>query len=84
MSRKAADRVSFPFPGEVFTEIEAILLLTGARAELVAAGGVGGAEGCVWLAVWGNKEQMEAAENVVKEVANEPGFDSLNENSQFT
>jgi hypothetical protein len=44
-----------PVPGETFTEIDAILLLTGARAELVAAGGVGGAEGYVWLAVWGSQ-----------------------------
>lgn len=39
-----------PVPGEIFTELEAIALLTGAEAHLVAAGGVGGAEGSVWLA----------------------------------
>jgi hypothetical protein len=34
-----------PVPGEVITELEAINMLTGASAELVAAGGVCGAEG---------------------------------------
>ena len=43
-----------PVPGEVFTEIEAIRLLCGAEAEMMAAGGVGGAEGAVWLALQGS------------------------------
>ena len=64
-----------PVPGLVITEIEAIALLTGASAELVAAGGVCGAEGCVWLAVSGTAEQMEAADKVVKSVAAEPPFE---------
>jgi len=64
-----------PVPGEVFTEIDAIKLLTGAEAELVAAGGVGGAEGSIWLAVSGSKEQIGAAEKLHKAVANEPGFE---------
>ncbi|MDD1748815.1 MAG: hypothetical protein LUO89_02970 [Methanothrix sp.] len=64
-----------PVPGEVFTEIEAIRLLTGAEAELVAGGGVGGAEGAVWLALSGSEEQMEKAEGLMREVSGEKGFE---------
>jgi len=64
-----------PLVGEVVTEIESIHLLTGARASLVAAGGVGGAEGCVWLAVDGTDERMEAAEALMAGVVSEPTFE---------
>jgi hypothetical protein len=63
-----------PVPGEVVTELEAIKLLSGASADLIAAGGVGGAEGCVWLSVDGTPEQLDAAGRVLKAVAAEPGF----------
>jgi len=65
----------FPVPGQVFTEIDAINLLTGATAELVAAGGFCGAEGSCLLAVSGTEEQEEAAEKLVAAVASEPAFD---------
>lgn len=64
-----------PVPGEIFTEIEAISLLTGAKAELVAGGGVSGAEGSVWLAVSGKEEQIKSAENLLNSVAREPFFE---------
>ena len=38
-------------PGVIFTEIEALHVLTGVEAMHVAAGGVGGAEGAVWLQI---------------------------------
>lgn len=63
-----------PLPGEVFTEIEALKLLCGVEAELVAAGGVNGAEGAVWLAVSGTKEQEEKAEKLVASIGLEPAF----------
>lgn len=63
-----------PVPGEIFTELDAIELLTGATASLVAAGGVSGAEGSVWLAVSGKPAQEKAAENLIKSVVNEPAF----------
>jgi len=63
-----------PVPGRVFTEIDAIALLTGAAAELVAGGGVCGAEGSVWLAVSGEPEQEEAAENLLRSLSDEPPF----------
>ena len=64
----------WPVFGEVITELEAITMLTGATADLVAAGGVGGAEGSVWLLVDGNESQIEAASELIKEVAKEPAF----------
>ena len=64
-----------PVPGEIFTEIEAISLLTGAKAELVAGGGVSGAEGSVWFAVSGKEEQIKSAENLLNSVAREPFFE---------
>lgn len=63
-----------PVPGEVVTEIEALAILTGARAELVAAGGVCGAEGAVWLAVSGTPEQEEWAKAVLAGIGEEPPF----------
>jgi hypothetical protein len=63
-----------PVPGEIFTEIDAIALLTGASTDLVAAGGVRGAEGSVWLAVSGKPAQEKAAEALIKSVINEPAF----------
>ena len=63
-----------PVSGEIFTEIDAIALLTGASTDLVAAGGVCGAEGSVWLAVSGKPAQEKAAEALIKYVINEPAF----------
>jgi hypothetical protein len=61
-----------PIPGELFTEIDAIKLLTGAEACLIAAGGVYGAEGASWLGLSGSDTQIQAAADLVKFVANEP------------
>jgi hypothetical protein len=61
-------------PGEIFTELDAIALLTGASASLVAAGGVCGAEGSVWLTVSGKPSQEKTAEALIKSVVNEPAF----------
>lgn len=61
-----------PMPGEPFTELDAIELLTDAAAVLVAAGGVCGAEGCVWVAVQGSPEQVAAAEELIRSAAGEP------------
>jgi len=67
-----------PIPGQVFTELDAITQLTGATAELIAAGGICGAEGAVYLAVHGSKEQEEAFEKLFNQIANEPTFGSNN------
>ena len=64
-----------PVPGEVFTEIDALSFLAGVRAELIAAGGVCGAEGSIRLAVSGDTEAEElAAERLIQSVAGEPPF----------
>jgi hypothetical protein len=60
-----------PIPGEVFTEIEAIRQLTGTEAQMLAAGGVGGAEGAVWLTLRGRPEQLAKAEELMREVSGE-------------
>jgi hypothetical protein len=58
----------------VVTEIEAVQLLTGAKAEMIAAGGISGAEGSVWLNIEGANEQIQAAEKLIQSVAAEPPF----------
>lgn len=63
-----------PIPGEVFTELDAIKLLSGASAEMIAAGGVCGAEGACMLALSGSKEQEEAAQKIIDSVAAESPF----------
>lgn len=63
-----------PVTGEVFTEIEAIRLLSGATATMVAGGGVGGAEGAVWLAIEGNAEEENRARELIASLADEPPF----------
>lgn len=63
-----------PISGNIITELEAIKIITGAEAELVAAGGVSGAEGSCRIAVTGNKEQLDNAEEIMKSVIIEPNF----------
>jgi hypothetical protein len=62
----------FPMPGRIFTELDAIKLLTGAQAHLLAAGGVYGAEGALWLGIAGTDEQIQAAVDLIESVAHEP------------
>ena len=61
-----------PIPGEIFTELDAIALLTGASACLLAAGGVYGAEGASWLGISGTEEQVEDASELIRSLAGEP------------
>jgi hypothetical protein len=63
-----------PVVGEVFTETDAICSLTGAQTELVAAGGVAGAEGSIWLAVSGKPQQVVHAEKLIESIYREPQF----------
>ncbi len=65
----------FPVPGQVFTEIDAIKLLTGAKAEIIATGGVSGAEGSCWLGVSGTEVQMVVVKSLIKMINSEPPFD---------
>jgi hypothetical protein len=63
-----------PVAGEVFTELDALTLLTGATAELIASGGVCGAEGGCWLLVSGTGEQEEKVERLLTSISKEPAF----------
>ncbi len=63
-----------PIQGEVFTELDALRALTAAEVDLIAAGGVCGAEGGCWIAVTGEPEQEEFAEQVIASVTDEPAF----------
>ena len=63
-----------PTPGEIFTEIHAIKLLTGANVEIIASGGVSGAEGSVWLAITGDDKQIKSAGKIIRSISKEPNF----------
>jgi hypothetical protein len=63
-----------PIQGEVFTELDALRALTAAEVDLIAAGGVCGAEGACWIAVSGEPEQEEFAAQVIASVADEAPF----------
>lgn len=63
-----------PVPGQVFTEIDAITLLTGAKAEMIAGGGIWGAEGSIRLAVSGTTQQISDTDSLIKMVISEPPF----------
>lgn len=61
-----------PVPGEVVTELDAVEMLTGVDAWLVAGGGVCGAEGSVWLAIDGEDADLSAATDLIQSLASEP------------
>ncbi len=63
-----------PVSGKVVCELDAIEIITGAEAKLLAGGGVCGAEGSVWIAVTGTGEQISKAAAVISEVQGEPSF----------
>jgi hypothetical protein len=58
----------------IITEIEALRMLAGVEASLLAAGGIAGAEGAVRLLVEGDAEQVERAIEVAKNVQGEPRY----------
>ena len=61
-----------PIPGKIFTELDAVRLMTGAEACLLAAGGMYGAEGAAWLGVTGNDEQLQTATALFETIGDEP------------
>ncbi len=63
-----------PVPGKVITEIEAIKILTGAQAVIVAAGGVSGAEGSVYIGIDGTDDQLKETEELLNRIASEEMF----------
>ena len=63
-----------PIAGEVFTEIEALEMLTGCDAMQTAAGGIAGAEGAVRLLIEGDADQIKKARILISNVHGERPF----------
>ena len=57
-----------PISGIVVTEVEAIHILTGAEAVVIAAGGLDGAEGGVTLVIKGSKQEVTQAYRIIESV----------------
>jgi hypothetical protein len=57
-----------PVQGTVVTEVDAVKILSGAEAFMVAAGGVGGAEGAIVLTARGDERQIRKASEVLGSV----------------
>lgn len=64
----------FLLTGQIVTELEAINVLTGATAFQCSAGGIGGAEGSVWLVFRGTREQVNNALKLVHSIQGEPPY----------
>jgi len=60
--------------GEIVTELEAINVLTGATAFQCSAGGIGGAEGGVWIVFRGTREQVTKALDLMHSIQGEPPY----------
>jgi hypothetical protein len=73
-SAGAAGHRLLPIPGEIFTEIEALKMLTGVEAEMIAAGGVSGAEGSIRVVISGTTEAEREIGELIKSVESEPSF----------
>lgn len=63
-----------PVTGTIITEIEALKLLCNVDATLVAAGGVGGAEGAVRLLIEGERADVQKALKLIESIQGEPPF----------
>lgn len=62
-----------PIPGRTYTELDALITLTGAeRADILAAGGAMGAEGCVYFMVQGAEESIARTRELVDSLKAEP------------
>ena len=66
----------YPTLGEVFNEIDAIRLLTGAEACLISSGGIYGAEGALWLGASGGEKKVAAAKKLIDSLAGEPACEA--------
>ena len=71
---RAAMPALWPMEGEIITELEALELLTGVEAHQISAGGLCGAEGASWFAVWGTDEEIAACKALVEKLHGEPPF----------
>lgn len=60
--------------GNIYTEIEAIKEFADVDVFVTAKGGIDGAEGGVSLIICGNKQEVDKAKDIVKQVSGEPAF----------
>ncbi len=60
--------------GEIVTEIEALKILANVDAFEASSGGIGGAEGAVWMVWRGSREDVEKARRIVESIHGEPPF----------
>lgn len=67
----------FPIKGHVVTELEAVELLSGCKAHVIASGGLKGAEGGVTLVVDGNDREINKLKDIVMSIkgAKVPDFE---------
>lgn len=63
-----------PVNGTIVTELDAIRILSGCQADLIAAGGVCGAEGGCWITVSGTEEQVSKSRELIRSIEKEPPF----------
>jgi hypothetical protein len=64
----------FLITGEIVTEIEALKILAGVDAFQACAGGIGGAEGGVWMVWRGTPDEVEKASAIVQSIHGEPPY----------
>ena len=64
----------FLLSGHIFTELEAIRCLANVEVFQAASGGVGGAEGGVWLMVRGRRKAVEKVVTLAQKIHGEPAF----------
>jgi len=64
----------FLLTGHIVTELEALKMLADVEPFQVAGGGIGGAEGGVWLIVRGSREAVEKALKLADRIHSEPAF----------
>lgn len=64
----------FLLTGHIVTELEALKILADVEVFQAAAGGIGGAEGAVWLIARGNRQSVEKALRLTEQVQGEPPF----------
>jgi hypothetical protein len=57
--------------GLVITEIQALAMLAGVEARMIASGGIGGSEGAVVLLIEGTERNVDKAYEIVESVKGE-------------
>jgi len=64
----------WPITGTIITEIEALNVLTGVKATLLATGGIAGAEGAARLLLDGTDEEVKAGIKLIDSIKGEPRY----------